>query len=159
MKGIFAWLSTINKAWLGGVVAFVATFVVQQFFGVTLETGTTDLITNVLWQVLVALGVAAPAAVAVYAVPNKPTVEGVERDATKLGLIYVASGVLIRPEGLPHQAGPHLVLAAIYAVLINNMIIAANIHSALFSVAAYTVILCFSLFKTGSLAKSLFNAH
>ena len=35
-----------------------------------------------------------------------------------LGLIYVASGVLIRPEGLPHQAGPHLVLAAIYAVLI-----------------------------------------
>ena len=47
----------------------------------------------------------------------------------------------------------------IYAVLINNMIIAANIHSALFSVAAYTVILCFSLFKTGSLAKSLFNAH
>ena len=35
-----------------------------------------------------------------------------------LGLIYVASGVLIRPEGLPHQAGPHLVLAGIYAVLI-----------------------------------------
>lgn len=52
-----------------------------------------------------------------------------------------------------------MVCVAIYAVLINNMIIAANIHSALFSVAAYTVILCFSLFKTGSLAKSLFNAH
>jgi len=29
----------------------------------------------------------------------------------------------------------------------------------LFSVAAYTVILCFSLFKTGTLAKSIFNAH
>ena len=52
-----------------------------------------------------------------------------------------------------------MVCVAIYAVRINNMIIAANIHSALFSVAAYTVILCFSLFKTGSLAKSLFNAH
>ena len=52
-----------------------------------------------------------------------------------------------------------MVCVGIYAVLINNMIIAANIHSALFSVAAYTVILCFSLFKTGSLAKSLFNAH
>ena len=35
----------------------------------------------------------------------------------------------------------------------------SNIHSALFSVAAYTVILCFSLFKTGSLAKSIFHAH
>ena len=52
-----------------------------------------------------------------------------------------------------------MVCVGIYAVLINNMIIAANIHSALFSVAAYTVILCFSLLKSGSLAKSLFNAH
>ena len=52
-----------------------------------------------------------------------------------------------------------MICVGIYAVLINNMSIAANIHSALFSVAAYTVILCFSLFKTGSLSKSLFNAH
>ncbi len=52
-----------------------------------------------------------------------------------------------------------MVCVGIYAVLINNMIIAANIHSALFSIAAYTVILCFSLFKTGTLAKSIFNAH
>ena len=52
-----------------------------------------------------------------------------------------------------------MICVGIYAVLINNMIIASNIHSALFSVAAYTVILCFSLFKTGSLSKSLFNAH
>ena len=43
-----------------------------------------------------------------------------------------------------------MICVGIYAVLINNMIIAANIHR-LFSVAAYTVILCFSLFKTGSL--------
>ncbi|MCD7785276.1 MAG: hypothetical protein LUH18_06845 [Oscillospiraceae bacterium] len=48
-----------------------------------------------------------------------------------------------------------MICVGIYAVLINNMIIATNIHSALFSVAAYTVILCFSLFKTGSLAKSI----
>ena len=60
---------------------------------------------------------------------------------------------------LGFQAFLILVCVGIYAVLINNMIIAANIHSALFSVAAYTVILCFSLFKTGSLSKSLFNAH
>ena len=39
------------------------------------------------------------------------------------------------------------------------MIVADNLHSAIFSLAAYTVILCFSLFKTGALAKSIFNAH
>ena len=34
-----------------------------------------------------------------------------------------------------------------------------KLHTALWSVAAYTVILCFSLFKTGSLSKSIWNAH
>ena len=52
-----------------------------------------------------------------------------------------------------------MVCVAIYAVLVNNMTIASDIHSALFSIAAYTVILCFSLMKTGSLSKSLFGAH
>jgi hypothetical protein len=52
-----------------------------------------------------------------------------------------------------------MVCVGIYAVLVNDMIIADNIHSAIFSIAAYTVILCFSLFKTGSLSKAIFNAH
>ena len=52
-----------------------------------------------------------------------------------------------------------MVCVAIYAVLVNTIIVAENIHTAIWSVAAYTVILCFSLFKTGSLSKSIFNAH
>ena len=52
-----------------------------------------------------------------------------------------------------------MVCVGIYAVLVNTMVITDNIHFALFSIAAYTVILCCSLFKTGSLAKSVFNAR
>jgi len=52
-----------------------------------------------------------------------------------------------------------MVCVGIYAVLVNGMVIASDIHSAIFSIAAYTVILCFSLFKTGSLSKAIFNAH
>jgi len=52
-----------------------------------------------------------------------------------------------------------MVCVGIYAVLVNSMIIANNLHSAIFSLASYTVILCFSLFKSGALAKSIFNAH
>ena len=52
-----------------------------------------------------------------------------------------------------------MICVGIYAVLIGSMIVADNLHSAIFSLAAYTVILCFSLFKTGALAKSIFNAH
>ena len=52
-----------------------------------------------------------------------------------------------------------MVCVAIYAVLASGITVAADLHSALWSVGAYTVILCFSLFKTGSVSKSIFNAH
>lgn len=52
-----------------------------------------------------------------------------------------------------------MVCVGIYAVLVNSMTISANLHGAMFSVAAYTVVLAFSLFKTGSLSKSIWNAH
>jgi len=52
-----------------------------------------------------------------------------------------------------------MVCVGIYAVLVNDMIIATNVHSAIFSVAAYTVLLCFAMMKTGSLSKSIFHAH
>ena len=52
-----------------------------------------------------------------------------------------------------------MVCVAIYAVLVAGVAVADNLHTALWSVAAYTVILCFSLFKTGSLSKSIWNAH
>lgn len=52
-----------------------------------------------------------------------------------------------------------LVCVGIYAILVNAMTISEDLHAAMFSVAAYTVILAFSLFKTGSLSKSILNAH
>ena len=52
-----------------------------------------------------------------------------------------------------------LVCVGIYSVLVNAMTISTNLHGAMFSVAAYTVVLAFSMFKTGSLSKSIFNAH
>ena len=35
----------------------------------------------------------------------------------------------------------------------------SDIIMAIWSCVGYTVLLCFTLFKTGSLAKSVFNAH
>lgn len=51
-----------------------------------------------------------------------------------------------------------MVCVGIYAVLVNSMTISTNLHGAMFSVAAYTVVLAFSLFKTGSLSKSICHA-
>lgn len=52
-----------------------------------------------------------------------------------------------------------VVCVGIYAVLVSTIQISDNMHSALFGVAAYTVILCFSLMKTSGLSKAIFNAH
>lgn len=52
-----------------------------------------------------------------------------------------------------------MVCVAVYAALVAGISVAADLHSAIWEVMAYTVILCFSLFKTGSLSKSVFNAH
>lgn len=60
---------------------------------------------------------------------------------------------------LAFQAFLMMVCVAIYAVLVAGIQYSDNLSSSLFGVMAYTVILCYSLFKTASLSKSIFNAH
>lgn len=52
-----------------------------------------------------------------------------------------------------------IVCVGIYAALVQGIPTADNIHGAIWGTLGYTVLLCFTLFKTGSLAKSLFSAH
>lgn len=60
---------------------------------------------------------------------------------------------------LAFQAFLIMVCVGIYAVLVQNIGTDENISKAIWTCMGYTVLLCFSLFKTGSLAKGLFNAH
>lgn len=52
-----------------------------------------------------------------------------------------------------------IICVGIYAVLIQNLSFSDNIISSIWGVMGYTVLLAFTLFKTGSLAKSVFAAH
>ena len=52
-----------------------------------------------------------------------------------------------------------MVCVAIYAVLVQSIPAASSIHEAIWGTAGYTILLCFTLFKTGSLSKALFGAH
>lgn len=60
---------------------------------------------------------------------------------------------------LGFQAFLIIVCVAIYAVLVQNIAVDTDISAAIWTCMGYTVLLCFTLFKTGSLAKSLFAAH
>ena len=60
---------------------------------------------------------------------------------------------------LGFQAFLIMVCVGIYAVLVQSIAIDEDIIKAVWTSVGYTVLLCFSLFKTSSMAKSLFNAH
>ena len=60
---------------------------------------------------------------------------------------------------LGFQAFLIIVCVGIYAVLVQNIATETDIIAAIWGCMGYTVLLCFTLFKTGSLAKAVFNAH
>ena len=52
-----------------------------------------------------------------------------------------------------------MVCVAIYTVLVQSIATAENLHIAIWTCAGYTILLCYSLFKTGSVSKSILNTH
>lgn len=60
---------------------------------------------------------------------------------------------------LGFQAFLIMTCVGIYAVLVRSIATDTDIMAAIWTCMGYTVLLCFTLFKTGSLAKSIFNAH
>ena len=60
---------------------------------------------------------------------------------------------------LGFQGFLNMICVGIYAVLIQNLAFSDDIIASIWGVMGYTVLLAFTLFKTGSLAKSVFVAH
>ena len=83
-----------------------------------------------------------------------PMATMVNREWGQMGQNYLRSLL-----ALGFQAFLIIICVAIYAVLIRNIGTIEDISKAIWTCLGYTVLLCFTLFKTGSLAKSVFNAH
>ena len=60
---------------------------------------------------------------------------------------------------LGFQAFLIMICVGIYAVLVQGIATSGDISAAIWTCMGYTVLLCFTMFKTGSLAKSVFSAH
>ena len=60
---------------------------------------------------------------------------------------------------LGFQAFLIMVCVGIYAVLVQDISVEDDVSTALWTCIGYTVLLCFTLFKSSSVAKSIFNAH
>jgi len=60
---------------------------------------------------------------------------------------------------LAFQAFLIIVCVAIYAVLVQSIAADTDVIKAVWTCIGYSVLLCFTLFKTSSLSKAIFNAH
>ena len=60
---------------------------------------------------------------------------------------------------LGFQAFLIMVCVAIYAILVQSIAVSGDISKAIWTCMGYTVLLCFTLFKTGSRAKAVFQSH
>lgn len=76
------------------------------------------------------------------------------REQSQIGQNYLRSLFAIGFQGFLI-----LVCVGIYAVLIQSVAFSQDIIASLWGVVGYTVLLFFTLFKTGGLAKSVLNAH
>lgn len=83
-----------------------------------------------------------------------PMATMVNREWGSMGQNYLRSLL-----ALAFQAFLLIVCVGIYAVLVKNIATGTDIMNAIWTCMGYTMLLCFTLFKTGSLAKSIFNAH
>ncbi len=83
-----------------------------------------------------------------------PMATMVNREWGQMGQNYLRSLF-----ALAFQAFLIIVCVAIYAVLIQNIAVDTDVSKAIWTCMGYTVLLAFTLFKTGSVSKSIFNAH
>lgn len=83
-----------------------------------------------------------------------PMATMVNREWGQMGQNYLRSLF-----ALGFQAFLIIICVAIYAVLVRSIGTMEDISKAIWTCMGYTVLLCFTLFKTGTLAKSVFNAH
>ena len=60
---------------------------------------------------------------------------------------------------LGFQAFLIIICVAIYAILVRSIAVERDVSTAIWTCMGYTVLLCFTLFKTSSLARSIFHAH
>ena len=83
-----------------------------------------------------------------------PFATAVNRELGSMGHNYFRSLLAVAFQGFLM-----LVCVGIYAVLIQSIATSGDPIGAIWSAVGYTVLLCFTLFKTGSLSKSIFGAH
>ena len=140
---------------LGDVEAQLETMGIGELFGLLVETMLLRITMPILSFCVMIVLVGRMVEIYIYcSVGAIPFATMTNRDWGQMGQNYLRGLVALGLQGFFI-----MICVAIYAVLVGQIGSAGNIHIAIWQCAGYTVLLCFSLFKTGAISKSIFNAH
>ena len=154
--GVITGTTSIDfAAALGDVAAQLETMEIGELFGLLVETMLLKITMPVLSFCVMLVLVGRMIEIYIYcSVGAIPFATMANRDWGQMGNNYLRGLVALGLQGFFI-----MICVAIYAVLVGQIGSADNIHIAIWQCAGYTVLLCFSLFKTGAVSKSIFNAH
>lgn len=144
-----------NNLFLTGLDGKLAVMGIGELIGLWMQTGVVRICLWIL-QICI-LVVVFGRMIEIYCVTSVapiPMATMMNKEGGQMGQNYLRSLA-----ALAFQAFLIIVCVAIYAALVETITVTDDISYALWTCMGYTVLLCFSLFKTGSLSKSIFNAH
>lgn len=154
--GVITGTTSIDfAAALGDVAAQLETMEIGELFGLLVETMLLKITMPVLSFCVMLVLIGRMIEIYIYcSVGAIPFATMANRDWGQMGNNYLRGLVALGLQGFFI-----MICVAIYAILVGQIGSADNIHIAIWQCAGYTVLLCFSLFKTGAVSKSIFNAH
>lgn len=155
-SGIISGSTSVDfAAALGDIEAQLETMEIGELFGLLVETMLLRITMPILSFCVMLVLVGRMIEIYIYcSVGAIPFATMTNRDWGQMGNNYLRGLVALGLQGFFI-----MICVAIYAVLIGQISSSGNIHIAIWQCAGYTVLLCFSLFKTGAISKSIFNAH
>ena len=143
------------EAVMGGLMGELEAMEIGELFLLLIETSLIGLTMNALSICVMLVLVGRMIEIYIYcSIGPIPFATMVNREWGSMGNNYLRGLVALGLQGFFI-----LVCVAVYTVLIQGIASAQNLHLAIWSCAGYTVLLCYSLFKTGNISKSIFNAH
>lgn len=154
-SGIISGSTSVDfAAALGDIEAQLETMEIGELFGLLVETMLLRITMPILSFCVMLVLVGRMIEIYIYcSVGAIPFATMTNRDWGQMGNNYLRGLVALGLQGFFI-----MICVAIYAVLIGQISSSGNIHIAIWQCAGYTVLLCFSLFKTGAISKSIFNA-
>lgn len=153
--GIITGSTALDAAMLNDLTLAVCSMGAGELFGLYIQTSIVLVIMNILSALIFVIIYARM--IEIYLMVSMaplPFATFANKEKSHIGQNYLRSIA-----ALAFQAFLIIICVGIYAVLIRNGVTSSNVSAAMWGIVGYTVLLCYTLFKTGSLSKSIFSAH